>query len=400
VLDLIIDMAWETGEPGIVFLDRINRDNIVPEIAEIEATNPCGEQPLLPYESCNLGSINVSTLVREGASGPEIDYDLLGEVVDDAVHFLDNVITINRYPLPQIEERTLGTRKIGLGVMGWADLLFRLSVPYDSEEAVALAEELMRTLQLHAKEASRRLAETRGAFPYLAQSIYRDDPYPPRNATVTTIAPTGTISILCNASSGIEPLFALAFARNVMDHDTLVEVHPYFEEAAKARGFYSPELMKAVAKAGSLAHVDGIPEDVKRVFVTAHDIAPEAHIRMQAAFQQHTDNAVSKTVNFTHDATREDVREVYELAWRLGCKGVTIYRDGSRSEQVLTVGVQAEAPKEEPKPEETPRFVQPRQRPEMTTGITEKIKIGCGNLYVTVNYDEEGICEVFTNLGR
>lgn len=397
VLDLIIEMAWETGEPGIVFLDRINRDNVVPDVGEIEATNPCGEQPLLPYESCNLGSINLSALVREGASGPEVDYGLLGEIVDDAVHFLDNVITVNRYPLPEIEERTLGTRKIGLGVMGWADLLFRLNIPYDGGEAVALAETLMNTLHLRAQEASRRLAEARGAFPYAARSVYRDDPHPPRNATVTTIAPTGTISILCNASSGIEPLFALAFARNVMDHDTLVEVHPYFEAVAKARGFHTPELMRAIAEAGSLAHVDGVPEDVKRVFVTAHDISPEAHIRMQAAFQQHTDNAVSKTVNFTHDATREDVREVYELAWRLGCKGVTIYRDGSRSEQVLTVGVQPEAPKPE---EEAPRFVQPRQRPNMTTGITEKIKIGCGNLYVTVNYDEEGICEVFTNLGR
>ncbi|MCL1964461.1 MAG: vitamin B12-dependent ribonucleotide reductase [Firmicutes bacterium] len=397
IFDLIVDMAWQNGEPGIVFLDRLNRDNVTPDIGIIESTNPCGEQPLLPYESCNLGSINLGRMLREdGAGGFAIDYDLLGEVVDDAVHFLDNVISANKYPLEQIREMSLGTRKIGLGVMGWADMLYKLGVPYNSEEGVSLAEDVMGYINMRAKEASRILAEMRGPFPYVDRSLYREDPYPPRNATVTTIAPTGTISIIASCSSGVEPLFALSFVRNVMDHDALPEVHPYFEEVARARGFYSPELIRAVAERGTLERMEGIPEDVRRVFVTAHDVSPEYHIRMQAAFQQSTDNAVSKTVNFSHSATREDVREVYELAWRLGCKGVTIYRDGSRSEQVLSIGNKA-SDKQAAMPHGA---VQPRPRPAVTMGITEKVRIGCGNLYVTVNYDEEGICEVFTNLGR
>ncbi len=403
IFDLIVDMAWRSGEPGIVFLDRLNRDNIAPEIGEIEATNPCGEQPLLPYESCNLGSINLGRMMKETDGGYEIDYDLLGEVVDDAVHFLDNVITVNRYPLKEIEEMSLGTRKIGLGVMGWADMLFKLGIPYNSDEGISLAEDVMGYINMRAKEASRMLAEQRGPFPYIGRSVFKNDPYPPRNGTVTTIAPTGTISIMASCSSGVEPLFALAFVRNVMDHDALAEVHPYFEEVAKKRGFYTPELMRAVAERGTLDGIEVIPDDVRRVFVTAHDVAPEFHIRMQAAFQQSTDNAVSKTVNFRHDATREEVHEVYELAWRLGCKGVTIYRDGSRAEQVLNIGAKAEPAKAEEqaaKKEEQTAPIQPRPRPNVTMGITEKVRIGCGNLYITVNYDEQGICEVFTNLGR
>ncbi|GHU73060.1 ribonucleotide-diphosphate reductase subunit alpha [Clostridia bacterium] len=410
VMDLIVQSAWETGEPGIVFLDRINRDNIVPEIEAIEATNPCGEQPLLPYESCNLGSINLGRMVKLVNGKPEVDYARLDAVAADAVHFLDNVITINKYPLPEIEERTQGTRKIGLGVMGWADMLFQLMIPYNSDEAVKLAETIMSRITEKAWAASRQLAKTRQPFPYIDRSIFKADPNPPRNGTVTTIAPTGSISIICNASSGIEPLFALAFARNVMDHDTLVEVHPYFEQVAKARGFYSKELLKEVAQRGTLHGLEdswGVPEDVKRVFVTAHDISPEAHIRMQAAFQKHIDNAVSKTVNFPHEASKEDVRAVYNLAFSLGCKGVTIYRDGSRNEQVLTVGANAAATDSTPpmicescEIQEPPHYVQPRSRKDVTNGITEKVKIGCGNLYVTVNYDEQGICEVFTNLGR
>ncbi len=407
VFDRIVDSAWKSGEPGIVFLDRLNRDNIAPEIGEIEATNPCGEQPLLPFESCNLGSINLGKMLRRTEEGYEIDYDLLGEVVEDAVHFLDNVITVNKYPLEQIREMSLGTRKIGLGVMGFADMLFQLSIPYNSDEAIDRAEEVMGFINMRAKEASRMLAEQRGPFPYLDKSIYKNDPYPPRNGTVTTIAPTGTLSILASCSSGVEPLFALAFVRNVMDNDALPEVHPYFEQVARERGFYSEALMREVAGRGTLEGLSGIPEDVRRVFVTAHDVSPEYHIRMQAAFQRSTDNAVSKTVNFRHDATKDEVREVYELAWKLGCKGVTIYRDGSRSEQVLSVGVKAgENKKDENKPDESgqgpqkPKGIQPRPRPEVTVGITEKVRIGCGNLYVTVNYDEQGICEVFTNLGR
>lgn len=397
IFDLIVELAWQNGEPGIVFLDRLNRDNIVPEIGEIEATNPCGEQPLLPYESCNLGSINLGAMLKAHEGGYRIDYDLLGGVVEDAIHFLDNVITVNKYPLEKIKEMSLGTRKIGLGVMGWADMLFRLGIPYNSDEAITLAEDVMGYINTRAKEASRMLAEKRGPFPYLDRSIYKNDPNPPRNGTVTTIAPTGTISIIASCSSGVEPLFALSFVRNVMDNDALPEVHPYFEEVAKKRGFYTPALMRAVAEHGTLANLSEVPEDVRRVFVTAHDVSPEYHIRMQAAFQRSTDNAVSKTVNFAHEATRDEVREVYELAWRLGCKGVTIYRDGSRENQVLNIGSHAPEAKEAPEKREP---VQPRPRPAVTMGFTEKVRIGCGNLYVTVNYDEQGICEVFTNLGR
>lgn len=398
VFDLIVDMAWNNGEPGIVFLDRMNRDNVVREVAgEIESTNPCGEQPLLPYESCNLGSLNLARMLREKDGKYEIDYDLLGETVDTAIHFLDNVIEVNKYPLPQIEEMTLATRKIGLGVMGFADMLYRLGIPYNSEEGIQVANDVMGFIKERAHAASIALAEKRGAFPLYEKSTLAAGGKPYRNATCTTIAPTGTISIICGASSGVEPLFALSFVRNVMDDDELPQVDPYFAEVAKREGFYSDALMRRIAKEGTLAHIDEVPEHVKRVFVTAHDISPRYHIRMQSAFQRHTDNAVSKTVNFRNEATREEVAEVFTLAYKLGCKGVTIYRDGSRSGQVLYVG-----DKKKDGAEATPvvRAVTPRPRPEITRGITEKVVIGCGNLYVTVNYDDEGICEVFANLGR
>ena len=398
VFDLIVDMAWNNGEPGIVFLDRMNRDNVVREVAgEIESTNPCGEQPLLPYESCNLGSLNLARMLREKDGKYEIDYDLLGETVDTAIHFLDNVIEVNKYPLPQIEEMTLATRKIGLGVMGFADMLYRLGIPYNSEEGIQVANDVMGFINERAHAASIALAEKRGAFPLYEKSTLAAGGKPYRNATCTTIAPTGTISIICGASSGVEPLFALSFVRNVMDDDELPQVDPYFAEVAKREGFYSDALMRRIAKEGTLAHIDEVPEYVKRVFVTAHDISPKYHIRMQSAFQRHTDNAVSKTVNFRNEATREEVAEVFTLAYKLGCKGVTIYRDGSRSGQVLYVG-----DKKKDGAEATPvvRAVTPRPRPEITRGITEKVVIGCGNLYVTVNYDDEGICEVFANLGR
>ena len=398
VFGLIVDMAWNNGEPGIVFLDRMNRDNVVREVAgEIESTNPCGEQPLLPYESCNLGSLNLARMLREKDGKYEIDYDLLGETVDTAIHFLDNVIEVNKYPLPQIEEMTLATRKIGLGVMGFADMLYRLGIPYNSEEGIQVANDVMGFINERAHAASIALAEKRGAFPLYEKSTLAAGGKPYRNATCTTIAPTGTISIICGASSGVEPLFALSFVRNVMDDDELPQVDPYFAEVAKREGFYSDALMRRIAKEGTLAHIDEVPEHVKRVFVTAHDISPRYHIRMQSAFQRHTDNAVSKTVNFRNEATREEVAEVFTLAYKLGCKGVTIYRDGSRSGQVLYVG-----DKKKDGAEATPvvRAVTPRPRPEITRGITEKVVIGCGNLYVTVNYDDEGICEVFANLGR
>jgi ribonucleoside-diphosphate reductase alpha chain len=392
VYETIIEMAWTSGEPGIVFLDRINKDNPVPAAGEIESTNPCGEQPLLPFESCNLGSVNLNAFVKDGA----IDYDGLGETVELAVHFLDNVIDVNKYPLKKIEETTKSMRKIGLGVMGFADMLYKLGIPYNSEEAVNTAKELMAFIQKNARKASEALAAVRGSFPMFEQSIYKEQGVKAmRNATVTTIAPTGTISIIAGTSSGIEPVFAISYIRNVMDDDKLVEVHPYFEQVAKQRGFYSKTLMQTIAQKGTLHGIEEIPEDVRRVFVTAHDISPEYHIRMQSAFQESTDNAVSKTVNFAKSATQQDVRDAYDLAYQLGLKGVTIYRDGSRQGQVLSVGE-----KSSNEDNEDGSILAPRERPEITKGITQKTRIGCGNLYVTVNYDSKGICEVFTNVGR
>ncbi|KNF07949.1 ribonucleoside-diphosphate reductase NrdZ [Gottschalkia purinilytica] len=400
VFNHIVDMAWNNGEPGIIFLDRINKANPTPNIGEIESTNPCGEQPLLPYESCNLGSINLGKMIKETKDGYEIDYNKLGETVKKAVHFLDNVIDMNKYPLDKIDEMTKLTRKIGLGVMGFADVLFMLKIPYNSEEGVELARNIMKFIDDKSKEASIELAKVRGVFPAYDGSIFKKKGLNLRNSTTTTIAPTGTISIIAGASSGVEPLFAISFVRNVMDNDKLLEVHPLFEKVAKERGFYSKELMERIAEEGTLAHIEEIPEDIKKVFVTAHDISPEWHIKMQAAFQEYVDNAVSKTVNFANEATKKDVEEVYVLAYKLGCKGVTIYRDGSRENQVLSTVKKEEHKDEELIKEISNQDISPRLRPDITQGITEKVKIGCGNLYITVNYDENGICEVFTNLGR
>ncbi|MGE5631818.1 MAG: vitamin B12-dependent ribonucleotide reductase [Caulobacteraceae bacterium] len=398
VFDLIVDMAWNNGEPGIIFLDRINKDNVVPELGEIESTNPCGEQPLLPYESCNLGSINLVSCIKSSKTKKELDYEKLGRIVDTSVHFLDNVIDVNKYPLPQVDEITKGTRKIGLGVMGFADMLIELGIPYNSKEAVNTAEAVMKFISDRSRAASIKLAEERGTFRYYDESTYKEKGQAVRNATTTTIAPTGTISIIAGVSSGIEPLFALSFIRNVMDNDELPEVNPIFEKVAKERGFYSTELMREIAAHGTIRDIKAIPADIRRVFVTAHDIEPEWHIRIQSAFQKYTDNAVSKTVNFSNSATREDVKNVYILAYKLGCKGVTIYRDGSRESQVLNIGSVNKEKKEEVTA--SVETLMPRTRPEVTMGITEKVKIGCGNLYITVNSDENGICEVFTNLGR
>ncbi len=401
VFDLIVKMAWTNGEPGIVFLDRINRDNPVPSLGEVESTNPCGEQPLLPYESCNLGSINLDALMVKRDGEYELDYEEFGKTVRNAVHFLDNVIAVNNYPLNEIRDMTLSTRKIGLGLMGFADILYKLKIPYHSEKAIALAEKVMKFLRDTAREESCELAKARGTFPTYDESIFKSQGLVQRNATVTTIAPTGTISIICSASSGIEPIFALSYIRNVMDNDELLETHPYFEEVMKERGLYNKALMSKIAKEGTIAHIEEIPQDIRDIFVTAHDITPESHVRMQAAFQRYTDNAVSKTVNFPREAKKADVREVYELAYDLGLKGVTIYRDGSRDAQVLNIGKVNKAEEENSACEcVSEGKVAPRNRPEVTQGITQKVKIGCGNLYITVNYDENGICEVFTNLGR
>jgi len=403
VFDLIVKQAHKNGEPGIIFIDRVNQYNPTPKLGNMESTNPCGEQPLLPYESCDLGSINLARAYRKTTSGTfEIDWDKLKQTTRMAVHFLDNLIDVNKFPLPEIEKATKLTRKIGLGVMGWASLLIRLGIPYDSEEAVALAEKIMGFILNEATKKSQELAKEKGTFPAFRGSIYdkKEGGMKMRNATLTTIAPTGTISIIAGpCSSGIEPLFAISYYRNVMDNDKLVEVDPLFEEIAKERRFYSRELMEKIAEKSSLKEIDGVPEDVKRVFVTAHDISPEWHVRMQAAFQKYVHNATSKTINFPHEATIGDVRKSYSLAYELGCKGITIYRDRSREEQVLNVGTAA--PKAQEMSVVAPKEIAPRPRPEVIIGTTTKVATGCGNLYVTINVDEEGRpFELFTQMGK
>ncbi len=334
VFDLIVDMAWRTGDPGLIFIDEINRHNPTPELGKIESTNPCGEQPLLPYESCNLGSINLTKVVEKG----EINWEKLRELVRKAVHFLDNVIDVNRFPLPEIENMTKGNRKIGLGIMGWAETLIMLGIPYDSKEALQIAEKVMKFIVEEARKKSVELGLERGSFPNFEKSIWYKKGFKAlRNATVTTIAPTGTISIIADVTSGIEPLFAVSYVRNVLGGAKLLEINHLFEETAKKRGFYSKDLMMKIAKKGSIKDLDGIPEDVKKIFVTAFDVEPEWHVRMQAAFQKYTDNAVAKTVNLPREATPEDVRKVFMLAYKLKCKGITVYRYGSKKEQVLTI---------------------------------------------------------------
>ncbi|HEY1405082.1 MAG TPA: vitamin B12-dependent ribonucleotide reductase [Spirochaetota bacterium] len=401
VFNLIIKMAWLTGEPGIVFLDRINEKNVIREVGLVESTNPCGEQPLLPYESCNLGSINLSHMIDLSKGKPRIDFDKLARTIHISVHFLDNVIDMNQYPLKEIDQNTKANRKIGLGVMGFADMLIRLGVPYNSEEGIECAEKVMSFIQEHADMESAILAEKRGTFPNFDRSDYAKENRKLRNATRTTIAPTGTISIIANASSGIEPLFALAYTRNVMDGTKLLEVNPLFKEVMKERGLLTEQLMERIAAAGSVHYLDEIPEDIKKVFVTSHDISPEWHIRMQGAFQKYTDNAVSKTVNFPSTATEEEIEKVYRLAFDLGCKGVTVYRDGSREGQVLQINAKKEEKKVEAV-EEVPasRYLTPKKRGELTWGVTRKIATGCGPLYVTMNRDENGLFEVFAVMGK
>ena len=394
VFKKIVDMAWRTGDPGIVFIDRINKDNPTAHLGKIESTNPCGEQPLLPYESCNLGSINLVRMLRNINGATEIDADKLARTVRIAVRFLDNVIDVNKFPLPQIEEKTKLTRKIGLGIMGFADMLVMMDIPYDSDKALVVAEDVMATIQEEASKASKELAKERGAFPAFEGSRYADEDFKVRNATRTTIAPTGTLSMIAGCSSGIEPLFALSYTKTVLDGTPFVEVNPYFEEAARNGGFYSEELMRKLAEGAHLGDIKDVPEEVKRVFVTAHEITPEWHVKMQAAFQKETNNAVSKTINFPQSATREDVARAYKLAYDEGLKGITIYRDRSRDAQVLTTGNNKE------KEEAATGKLTPRKRPAETTATVARVSTGCGSLYITVAYDEHGIFEVFATLGK
>jgi len=392
VFDKIVNMAWRTGDPGIVFMDEINSHNPTPQLGRIESTNPCGEQPLLPFESCNLGSINLSKMVDCQPKQHEIDYAKLSQTVKLGVRFLDDVIDVNQFPLPEIEERTKATRKIGLGVMGFADMLIQLGVPYNSEQALSVAEKVMHFISEEANKASAELAKERGVFPAFEGSIY-DMPGGPRfrNASRTTIAPTGSLSIIANCSSGIEPIFALSYMRHILDGEEFIEVNPYFEQAARKGNFYSQELMSRLAEGERLQNIENIPEEIKELFVSAYDISPEWHVRIQAAFQKFTDSAVSKTVNFPYDATPEDITKVYMLAYHEGLKGITIYRDRSRESQVLTIGE---------KKEKAEGKLIPRKRPKVTRGITERVSTGCGYIYVTVNFDEQGIAEVFATLGK
>ena len=398
IFNLIVQHAWRTGEPGVMFLDRMNQSNPIAQVGLIESTNPCGEQPLLPYESCNLGSINLSRMVRAVVDSSdrttmyrcEIDWDKLENTVKKAVHFLDNVIDANKYPLSEIEKNTKANRKIGLGVMGWADMLIQLKIPYDSFEAVKLAERVMGFIQEKSHQISSELAQRRGKFPNWEKSIYQHKQIPMRNSTVTTIAPAGTISIIAGSSSGIEPLFAISYIRTVMDNTKMVEINPFFEKEAKERGFYSEQLMEKIAQKGSGQEFDQIPNDIKKIYVTSHDIAYEWHVRHQAAFQKYTDNAVSKTINLPNQTTVEDVENAYKVAYQLGCKGVTIYRDGSREAQVLSTRKEK---KEDGK-------IAPQDRPTTLSGITDKIKTGYGNLYVTINTLDGKPFEVFAQIGK
>ncbi len=429
VFNKIVNMAWATGEPGIIFIDTINKHNPTPQIGNINSTNPCGEVPLLPYESCNLGSINLSKMLK-GPELKEIDWDKLRDTIVTAVRFLDNVIDMNKYPLEKIEKMTKGNRKIGLGVMGFADMLIRLGIPYNSTKAVNTAEKVMKFIRNEARNASADLAKERGVFPNFQGSIYNKSlKIKIRNATVTSIAPTGTLSIIAGCSSGIEPLYAITYIRNVLDYDKLVEIHPLFKEMAEKEGFYSSEIINQITiKSGSIQDVSGIPSNIKKLFPTAHDVSPKWHVRIQATFQKFTDNAVSKTINFPYSATVEDVEAAFKLAYDLGCKGITVYRDGTRKGQVLSIhddtavvtppilnynsrktdnGDQTTFKKDskkidvnKSKKHKTSTKITPRARPAATFGVTEKIRTGCGNLYVTINRDENGLCEVFTRMGK
>ncbi len=334
VFKLMAEMAWQTGDPGIVFLDRIEEDDPTPDLGPIEATNPCGEQPLLPYEACNLGSINLAKMIKVSKGLAEVDWGRLEGTVRRGVRFLDNVIDMSRFPLEEITQMVRGNRKIGLGLMGWADALIQMRIPYNSKEALALAGQVMAFIRKFADDESRQIGEARGSFQNIGSSIHEP---PMRNATRTTIAPTGTISLLAGCSSGIEPLYAITYVKRVSDGETLLAINPYFVRYAEEEGFYSEALMKKVAKRHSIRDLEEIPEGARKLFVTSHDVTPEWHVRVQAAFQEHVDNAVSKTINLRQTATKREVEEAFLLAWKLRCKGITVYREGSKREQPLSL---------------------------------------------------------------
>jgi ribonucleoside-diphosphate reductase alpha chain len=401
VFDRLVRAAWRTGDPGMIFIDRVNQSpaNPTPDLVQIEATNPCGEQSLAPWDACNLGSIALPRFARPGADGG-VDWDALERVVRLGVRFLDDVIEVNPYPLPQIEDTVKANRRIGLGVMGWADLLFELGVPYDTEQALGLAERLMRFIRARAHDQSARLADERGPFPNWPRSIFRHG-RPLRNAAVTTVAPTGTISMIAGCSSGIEPVYALAFEHRVRAERerVLTFVSETFERLAREQGFYSEALMAEVARRGSLDGVAGVPDAARRVFKTAHEIAYPWHVRHQAAFQKHTDNGVSKTINLPRQASVEDVATAYRLAWELGCLGITVFRDGCKGEQVLHAGVRAEPVADRGAPPAAGRAVKPR--PHSLAGKTYRMETPIGTAFVTVNDTEAGEpFEVFVQVGK
>ncbi len=426
VFDLIVDGAWRNGEPGIVFIDKMNADNPTPLVGAIESTNPCGEVPLLPYEACNLGSINLGLMMKETSNGWEVDWDLLEKTTRTAMRFLDNVIAVNNYPLPQISEMVQNNRKIGLGVMGWADMLMKMRISYNSEAGTKLAGQVMEFIDYISKTESIELAKERGSFNNFKGSIYDQDnylynkykgksagkisdeqwaqvdadikKYGLRNATTTCIAPTGTISMIAGASGGVEPLFGLVFSRLIMDGTEMLEVNPIFKDYMVSHGLYSEELMSQIAKEGTIAHVDGVSDEVKQIFATAHDVSPYWHVKMQAAFQLHTDNAVSKTVNFVESATREDIKEAYILAYKNNLKGITVYRNNSRQFQPMNLDDKKKDEKKiEIKPVESKPEVDKKSEPEEYNPTGEVKKITCPECGNTIEMAEG--CFICLNCG-
>lgn len=388
---MIISNAHATGEPGVCFIDRVNEDNPTSDLGRINATNPCGEQPLLDYEACNLGSLNISRFVLP--DGSDLDWQKLAMAIFYAVRFLDNVIDVNHWPIPEIRKVSLGNRKIGLGIMGFADSLVLLGIRYDSDEAVSFAKRLGQFLQEHAHDASCKLAEKRGCFPNWHGSTWDTDSHiPMRNAACTTIAPTGSISIITMCSSGIEPIFSLAYKRRALDGNEFVQLHPLLEKLGTEQGWMNEKVKTMLMSGTDIRDIPSIPQKLAEVLVTAHQIAPEWHVRIQAAFQSNIDNAVSKTVNLPADVTVDDIGKIFQLAYDLNCKGVTVYRDNSRQNQVLSAA--------QPIVEVDEVSLGPRPRTRVTTGKTSKFRMGCGTLFVTVNKDDKGICEVFANLGK